>query len=171
MSWSRLSLGKDTVTRIMLRSCRPVRPATRRVATKPGFTLVEILIVVVILGILASVVVGKFIGVFASSRDSSIQMNLFRIRSQIGVYREQHNAYPTLANFVNQLTMATDISGNTAAPGTPGFFFGPYLSRMPTNPNTSANAVGNGAVGTSDWFYDDTTGDFHANDSAATFAY
>ena len=137
-----------------------------------GFTLVEVLIVLVILGVLAAIVIVKFVGAFAESRENAIQMTLYRVRSQLEIYREQHNSkYPSLANFADQMTMATDVNGNTALPQTPGFPFGPYFAQMPINPNTGTSTISNGAVGASDWYFNETTGAFHANDSAVTFAF
>ena len=144
--------------------------ARRRRVRLSGFTLVEILIVVVILGILAALVVPQFTSAAAESRDNSLRMDLKRIREQLEIYQTHHNAYPTLANFENQLTGVTDVHGNTVAAGTSGSH-GPYIQRLPNNPNTSSNVVGDGAVGSSDWFYDEDTGAFHANDSADTRAY
>ncbi len=151
----------------LIRCC----PSQVRLKTSQGFTLIEVMIVVVILGILAAIVSQKFVSAFTESRTNAIQMNLHRMRSQLEIYQQHHNAYPTFANFVNQMSMATNATGNTAAVGTPGFPFGPYLRNVPPNPNTGANILGNGAVGTSDWFYDENTGEFHANDSATTFAF
>jgi hypothetical protein len=42
---------------------------------------------------------------------------------------------------------------------------------MPINPNTSGATVGNGAVGTSDWYYDEVAHVFCANDSAESRAF
>ena len=136
-----------------------------------AFTLVEILVVVVILAILAAIALPKFISSFNDSRESAIQMDLHRIRSQLDIYRHQHTSYPSNANFVDQMTLASDADGNTAAVGTPGFPFGPYIQRLPVNPMTGTKTIGNGAVGTSDWYYNETIGAFHANDSATTNAF
>ncbi len=136
-----------------------------------GFTLVEILIVVVILGILAAIVVPQFTSAAAESRDSSIKMNLNRIRQQLEIYREHHDgSYPTLVDFEDQLVGATDVDGAALPLGTPGAF-GPYIREVPHNANSGGTVVGNGAVGSSDWFYNETTGVFHANDSVLTRTY
>lgn len=156
---------------MMSSSLAPVHPG-RRKGTRPsgGFTLVEVLIVVVILGVLAAIVVPQFVSAASESRDNAIRMDLHRMRIQMELYKEHHNGYPTLAGFVVQMTGTTDASGNAVAPATPGAF-GPYIREVPLNPNSGGNVVANTAVGTSDWFYDENTGTFKANDSAETFAY
>lgn len=131
-----------------------------------AFTLVEILIVVVILGVLAAIVVPQFVSASQDSRLSAVHMNVHRIRSQLEVYYQQHNqTYPTLANFEAQMVSSTDIHGN------PGTEFGPYLDEIPINSFTNTMDISNGAVGASAWYYNETTGDFRANDSADTRAF
>lgn len=137
-----------------------------------GFTLVEILIVVVILGILAAIVLPTFSSAADEARENAVQMDLHRIRVQLEVYKQQHNGdYPALATIVDQLTLSTNAAGQTAAIGTAGFPFGPYLRDVPKNPATGGRTIGAGEVGSSDWYYNETTGEFLANDSelARTF--
>ena len=137
-----------------------------------GFTLVEILIVVVILAILAMIVVPQFSGVAGESRANTIRGNLYRMRVQIEIYKNQHNGdVPTLANIIDQLTLSSTASGVTAPIRTAGFPHGPYVRDIPVNPNVNTSNIANTAVGTSAWFYDETTGAFHANDSVATRLY
>ncbi|MEM9415589.1 MAG: prepilin-type N-terminal cleavage/methylation domain-containing protein [Planctomycetota bacterium] len=132
-----------------------------------AFTLVEILIVVVILGILAAIVIPQFTTAAESSKESALKQDVFRFREQIELYKVHHNGEPpTLAGFIDQMTMATDADGNTAAPGTAGYPYGPYLPGIPRNPFTDTIPIGDGAIGTSAWYYDETTGAIHANDSA-----
>jgi len=138
----------------------------RRPQRPKAFTLVEILIVVAILGILAAIVVPQFVSATTEASTNALKMDLHRIRTQIGVYHEQHGEYPELANFVAQMTQASNLAGATAAPGTAGYTLGPYVLEVPSNKLSTSNTVGNGAVGTSDWYYDEDTGDFRANNSA-----
>src|SRR5438552_9860248 len=94
-----------------------------------AFTLVELLIVVVILGILAAIVVPQFTDASTDSQTSSLAENLRVMRGQIELYKLQHNNnYPSLATFATLMTTKTDTGG--AAGGN----LGPYIQRVPMNP-------------------------------------
>src|SRR3954447_18643882 len=57
---------------------------------KSGFTLVEILIVVIILGILAAIVIPQFTNASQDARKNSLTSQLQTIRSQVELYKLQH---------------------------------------------------------------------------------
>lgn len=139
-----------------------------------AFTLVEILIVVIILGILAAIVLPKFSNASQEARASMLADNLRLFRSQIQVYKEQHMGIPPgpdAGTFCDQMTKASNRNGETAAPGTPGFGFGPYFSQMPGNPINGKNTVmiiGAGrfpmaATGDNGWVYQPSTIMFSAD--------
>ncbi|HVP11572.1 MAG TPA: prepilin-type N-terminal cleavage/methylation domain-containing protein [Phycisphaerae bacterium] len=133
-----------------------------------AFTLVELLIVVIILGILAAVVIPQFTDASTDARGSSLTMNLQTVRGQLELYKLQHGGtYPTLANFANQMTMTTDAAGSTTAGTRP---YGPYLQRVPNNPFSNANDVSStvSSDGTKGWYYEQATGVFKANDGGTT---
>ena len=84
---------------------------------KSGFTLVEILIVVVILGILAAIVIPQFTDASTEAKTSSLCSDLQTVRSQLELYKIQHNdAIPAPeadgASW-NRMTQYTDIDGNS----------------------------------------------------------
>ena len=139
---------------------------------KSGFTLVEILIVVVILGILAAIVIPQFTEASTEAKLSSLCTDLQTMRSQIELYKVQHNDnLPGVANgthtagagFVNALIGKTDIYGEV------GTDYGPYLQKIPTNQFTDDNTVGidgTAGDGSNGWEFNTTTGALHADDTA-----
>lgn len=132
---------------------------------KKGFTLVEILIVVIILGILAAIVIPQFTNASTDARKANMASQLQTMKSQIALYKLQHNdAVPsdTSATFWNQLTQYTDIAGAASATNTAGtVWYGPYMPEKAVNPITNASdvvAVGSPAL-TAGWTY--TSGVIH----------
>ncbi|MCP4259474.1 MAG: prepilin-type N-terminal cleavage/methylation domain-containing protein [Planctomycetes bacterium] len=129
---------------------------------KSGFTLVEILIVVVILGILAAVVIPQFSEASTEAKFASLCTDLQTLRSQIELYKIQHNDIPpTFANFTAQMTAQTDITGAV------GTDFGPYMQKVATNQfNNFATLDDTGTIGDNvgGWEYDEATGQINADD-------
>ncbi len=135
---------------------------------RTGFTLVEILIVVIILGILAAIVVPQFTDASEQARMASLQSDLQTVRGQIELYKMQHvgrtpsaDAATHTTAFWTQLTTKTDLDGSA------GTDFGPYLQQEPTNPFQASSAVSEGGIGaataTDGWNYDGAgTGKFNA---------
>src|SRR5437868_15059156 len=129
---------------------------TRPSARRAGFTLVEILIVVIILGILAAIVIPQFTNASTDARKASLVSQLQTLRSQIQLFKLQHNdVLPDLvANQWNQMTQKTNLAGtvDTTATG----LYGPYLESIPLNPlkdRKSAAAAAGAGVG---WIYSTT---------------
>jgi len=147
---------------------------------KGGFTLVEILIVVVILGILAAIVIPQFTEASTEAKTSSLCTDLQTMRSQIELYKVQHNDnLPSMAmvafggNQVNGLTGVTLIDGTQVAAGTANSY-GPYVQKIPTNQFNDLDTIREEAVATSTagantdgWVFNTITGAFQADDSAA----
>jgi general secretion pathway protein G len=118
-----------------------------------AFTLVEILIVVVLLGVLAAMVVPTFSRATTPAKESAMASELALLRRFVLIYASQHlevapgypngdsTAAPTEAAFRDQAMLSSNTSGQTAAIGMPGFPHGPYLSRIPINPFNGRDTV------------------------------
>ena len=122
-----------------------------------GFTLVEILIVVIILGILAAIVIPQFTNASNDARNNSVASTLQTLRGQIELYKIQHgDQYPSsaAAALVNALTLKTDTTGNTTVPATATTgFCGPYVQTFPTNPVVGNSGVTAAATVGYGWVY------------------
>ena len=124
---------------------------------RSGFTLVEILIVVVILGILAAIVVPQFARATADAKQQATISQLVKLRNALNVYYFRNNSvFPTV----------------TAGNGTWGQLMGDgYFKEPPTNthvggPNANMISIGSGpdsAFTTSyGWIFNPVTGDVWA---------
>ncbi|MHC4069889.1 MAG: prepilin-type N-terminal cleavage/methylation domain-containing protein [Planctomycetota bacterium] len=145
---------------------------------KSGFTLVEILIVVVILGILAAIVIPQFTSASTEAKESALVSDLQAMRSQIELYKIHHNdELPGDPNnsssgvsFVDAMTNSTNQAGEVGS--TALHRFGPYMRDIPLNPFNDLTTVEvDGTVGGDShaWHFTTATGAdrglFQADDS------
>lgn len=114
---------------------------------KKAFTLVEILIVVVILGILAAIVVPQFTNATQDAQAGNLKTQLSTLQNQIELYKARTNAYPDLSTGWDVL-----ITGD-------------YIKEAPKNPAAATglqDVIGTAASATVGWVYDQATGTLSA---------
>ena len=63
-----------------------------------GFTIVELLIVIVVIGILAALVITTFTGIQQRARNTERETDIKAIHGQVEAYFAQFGVYPTLAH-------------------------------------------------------------------------
>ena len=131
-----------------------------------GFTLVELLIVVIILALLAAIVVPQFASSTEDAKLASLDTTLANVRSAIDLYFQQHGEYPGALTavdaacataggtdgtgiggagatgaqaFSDQMSLYTNNNGGACSVKTTAFKFGPYLKKaaLPANPITT----------------------------------
>ena len=122
---------------------------------RKGFTLVEILIVVVILGILAAIVIPQFTSASTEAKESALLSDIQAMRSQIELYKIHHNdllpgeigtdpanitTAATSASFETALLSKTDQYGTVGTTPITTYRFGPYMQAVPDNPFSTVNA-------------------------------
>ncbi len=136
-----------------------------KIKNTKGFTLVEILIVVIILGILAAIIIPQFSNASQDAKASSLTSGLQTLRSQCELYKVQHNdMYPWEnedGSFADSATVVTRLEGKTASDHEAGGNLGPYFPATPRNPfvdGAVAFAVGEAAGEGTHWVIDTTLG-------------
>ena len=128
-----------------------------------GFTLVEILIVVVILGILAAIVIPQFTNASQEASASSLKSQLQTVRSQIELMRVKHNGF--VPNFATeQWVPLTDPDTYNVS-----WTEGAYLQSAPINPFTGNSLIvagtdplTEGDPATDGWIWDDAEARMYA---------
>ncbi len=141
--------------------------SNHRRAIQRGFTLVELLIVVIILAILAAIVVPQFSAATDDAKLSSLDTTLANMRASIDLYYQQHGVYPgdltsigtacaagpsgttgtgaadLEAAFLDQMSFFSNAAGESCTKSDTAFKYGPYLKKrvLPKNPFTDSNTV------------------------------
>lgn len=104
----------------------PIRPDRRRRGRGKGFTLVEVLVVVVILGVLAAVVVPRVMGRPDEARAVRAAQDVAAIVSALNLYRLDNYAYPSSEHGLRALV--------EPPPEASGWRSGGYLAAIPIDP-------------------------------------
>ena len=134
-----------------------------------GFALAEALMVMVLLGILASIIVPHVSGVGAESKTSTLATELRRMRCRIESYKGHHNGLLPAATGEDFGSFLRRMAKRTSAEGDEGHKCGPYLHRLPANPfNESSKVRIDGAIAGANiagWRFDTANGAFQADDS------
>ena len=116
-----------------------------------GFTLVELLIVVIIVSILAAIVIPQFASSTNDAKFAALTTNLSTLRSSVEMYYQQHGHYPSGAAssggtppaggaagtgaintpqaLIDQLTLYTNAAGQAATASDVNYKFGPYVKK------------------------------------------
>ena len=112
-------------------------PRTRRLSS--GFTLIELMIVIVILGIMAAIATPQFANASSEARRSSLLSMTRTMANQVQLYKLQHgDVLPDLAaasaggNHFQPLVAVTVYDGRN---------FGPYAQSVAVNPITEGSMV------------------------------
>ena len=93
-----------------------------------GFTLIEVMVVVVILGILAAVLVPKVMDRPEQARITKAKQDIRSLEAALNLYKLDNYTYPTTDQGIEALVE------KPSSPEPPNWKQGGYLDRMPTDP-------------------------------------
>lgn len=177
---------------------KPTGQRTPGYRSESGFTLIEMIIVIIILGILAMIIIPQVTVSTDDAKVSSLKANLTSLRSSIEVYYAQHNmTYPgikkatdgttatatadeALAAFSAQLLQYSDATGKVSTTADAAYPYGPYIknNKLPDNPYKDNTVVcdltvtdltaARAADGTTGWKYLPKIGVLFANDNGTS---
>ncbi len=154
-----------------------------------GFSLVELVMVIVILGIIAAVAVPRITSGSRSAGESALRANLQTLRTAIDWYYVEHNnTFPatkhnglgptagTAWGLISQLIRHSNAAGRVSIPADPDYPFGPYLRddlpKLTVGANAGLNTVtvvnqaaplATDVANGSAWIYNLATGEIIAN--------
>jgi general secretion pathway protein G len=94
-----------------------------------GFTLVEIMVVVVIIGILGMLVVPKLLGRTGEARVTAARTDIATIMQALKLYKLDNQRYPTTEQGLQAL-----VQKPTAGPAANGWKEGGYVEKLPKDP-------------------------------------
>ena len=97
--------------------------------TSRGFTLIEIMVVVVIMGILAALIVPKLMGRTDDARIIAAKQDIATLMQALKLYKLDNQRYPTTEQGLQAL-----ITKPTAGPPADGWKSGGYLDKLPNDP-------------------------------------
>jgi general secretion pathway protein G len=106
-----------------------MRSTWNRSAARNGFTLIEVLVVIVILGILAALVVPRVLERPDEARAVAAKSDIAAIVAALKLYRLDNQRYPT-----TEQGLAALVSRPTTAPIPPNWKPNGYLERLPKDP-------------------------------------
>ena len=107
---------------------------------RPGFTLVELLIVIIVIAVLAAIAIPKFVNSSERSKEASLHADLKLVRNAIQLFNNDTGYYPAL--LTDLAASAAPASGKDSTGTTQSItasnWKGPYLTTVPTDPVSTA---------------------------------
>lgn len=133
---------------------------------RAGFTLIEVLIVIVVISILALIVIPRLMAAGRKSKEASLKANLKQIRDAIEQFEANTAAWPPNISDImaaNGAAISADSDGRGMSVDRTAYT-GPYMitgdGSLPKDPITTA----------ADWNYNSATGEVHSSSTLSALS-
>jgi prepilin-type N-terminal cleavage/methylation domain-containing protein len=132
-----------------------------------GFSLLELTIVLVVLGLVAAIAVPRLSRAGAGAADAALEQDLATLRRAAECYAAEHcGTYPSVTTFREQLRRYTDASGAVSKDRVGRYQFGPYVRDVPAvaaGPSKGSSRVAAERGPGVGWIYDEAAGQIRVN--------
>ncbi len=108
---------------------KKLNPESRQALAQRGFTLIEIMIVIVIMGSLAALIVPKIMDKPDEARTAAARQDIATIMTALRLYKLDNRVYPSSEQGLDALVRPPSI-----APLPPAWKKGGYLDKLPKDP-------------------------------------
>jgi prepilin-type N-terminal cleavage/methylation domain-containing protein len=138
-SFSLLNIFSKRAPKVRLTS---VSPARQTVSLSNGFTIVELLVVIVVIGILATITIVAYRGVTQKATEVAITADLKNVLTKFKLFQVENSSYPTNEGDPNNKTHISDCAtaipatGNLCLKLSNGNTYGAYYVDNTVTPNT-----------------------------------
>jgi type II secretion system protein G len=99
-----------------------------------GFTFIELMVVIAIMGVLAALITGNYLSSLKRGRDARRKGDLEQVQRALEMYYEDNSAYPLTANFIFGTRFYDDSDGNGSYDASKDQL---YMDRVPNDPTSS----------------------------------
>ncbi|MCA9300057.1 MAG: prepilin-type N-terminal cleavage/methylation domain-containing protein [Phycisphaerales bacterium] len=139
-----------------------------------AFSIIELMMVMAIAALLVAVAIPRLSRGAEGASENALERDLVTLRGAIDRYAAEHfGTWPTWLDIEDQLTMSTDLDGNTSPAMDTTHVFGPYLASIPPVPcgrwkgsdriKKAPVVPPIAVIGSAGWQYDQGTGQIWAN--------
>jgi type II secretion system protein G len=114
---------------------------------KTGFTMIELVVVIMIIGLLSSIMLPNFSSIQDSAKNNTLKQVIHTLQMSVESYLLSTGAYPTTASTIESLVTLLKDNGD--------------LSGSPTNPFTSSPFLSTDSSGLINFVYDSASDDYY----------
>ena len=115
----------------------------RAISSRSGFTLVELLIVIIVIAVLAAIAIPKFVNSSARSKEASLHADLKLVRDAVELFHNDTGTFPASLDSLSATIAPANGLDSTGAssPINAPDWKGPYVASVPSDPVSAISLI------------------------------